>query len=349
MLFRSTIRNLDEERMSNEGIKAPNISYFQAMEFLRVFPYQVETSISTTASFNSKIGYNNQSTHANIRVIGCSGSYLKTAGFTVDQGRFFLNSETQSASHVVVIGYEVAQQLFKNTSAINQWIRVSGQYFKIVGITKSRGSSGFGGDKFILIPLPAARQYFTKIELKYSLHVIAGQSHQLPLLTEEARSIFRNLRRLSPGEPDNFELVKSDRFAKLLLDNIQFVTLGATIIGLITLLGSAIGLMNIMLVSVTERTREIGIRKALGASAASVRNQFLTESILLGICGGGIGIAAGIGIGNSIGWALGSSFFIPWFWMSMGFLLCIFVGLASGYMPAKKAAALNPIDALRFE
>ena len=104
-----------------------------------------------------------------------------------------------------------------------------------------------------------------------------------------------------------------------------------------------------MLVSVTERTREIGIRKALGASAASVRNQFLTESILLGICGGGIGIAAGIGIGNSIGWALGSSFFIPWFWMSMGFLLCIFVGLASGYMPAKKAAALNPIDALRFE
>lgn len=165
----------------------------------------------------------------------------------------------------------------------------------------------------------------------------------------EATGLLRIIREDRPGEENTFDMAKSDNIAKMLIDNIKYVTMAATFIGLITLLGAAIGLMNIMLVSVTERTREIGIRKAMGASKITIRNQFLAESIIIAQLGGVLGIILGILIGNILSMILGSNFIVPWMWILLGVVLCFLVALASGIIPATKAARLDPIESLRYE
>jgi putative ABC transport system permease protein len=148
---------------------------------------------------------------------------------------------------------------------------------------------------------------------------------------------------------DDFDIIKADNLANILIGSLKNITVGATIIGLITLLGAAIGLMNIMLVSVTERTREIGVRKAMGATKVVIRNQFLIESVVICVLGGLLGILFGIIIGNLISFALDTGFFVPWFWICTGAVICVIVGLVSGYLPARRAAELDPIESLRFE
>jgi putative ABC transport system permease protein len=165
----------------------------------------------------------------------------------------------------------------------------------------------------------------------------------------KARGLFRKIRKVPISSEDDFDIIKSDNLATMLIDNLKTVTMGATIIGLITLLGAAIGLMNIMLVSVTERTREIGLRKAMGATQAIIKNQFLIESVVICVLGGLFGIFLGIIIGNVISLLLDTGFFIPWLWIIIGVVICVAVGLISGYIPAKRASQLDPIESLRFE
>ena len=186
--------------------------------------------------------------------------------------------------------------------------------------------------------------------LQYNLTVGISDASQLELAMGEATGLMRSIRQDRVGEPNSFELEKSETLAENLESITGALRIGGFGVGFITLLGASIALMNIMMVSVTERTREVGVRKALGATPLRIRQQFVIEAIVVCILGGIAGIIMGIGIGNVISKAIGvDSFVIPWLWMLVGLVICVVVGLLSGYYPAFKASKLDPIESLRFE
>ncbi len=350
-----TIRNADVNiRVGRKGKKAKSyqaITYKEAIRFKNEFNYPVITSVSTIASFTARLRFGTIKTNPNIQVFGGDENYISTAGYDLEKGRNFNPAEIIGSSHIAIIGKDVEKALFGNKgNALDQFIKIGAGRYKVIGVLKPKGnSSGFGGDKISIIPLNNARQYFGRPDMSFTINVLTKNSLLLDIILFEAKGLFRKIRKVPVTGAEDFDIVKSDNLANLLIGNLQKVTAGATIIGLITLLGAAIGLMNIMLVSVTERTREIGIRKAMGATQKIIKNQFLIESVVICVMGGLIGILLGIGIGNLISVSLDTGFFIPWFWIISGVIICVVVGLLSGYIPAKRASQLDPIDSLRFE
>lgn len=350
-----TIRNADMNiRVGRKGKKAkayPNITYKQATRFKKEFNYSVITSISTLANMAARIKFENKKTNPNIQVFGSDENYLLTAGYDLEKGRNFSPAEINAGAHILIIGKDIERALFdENADCIDKFVKIGAGHYKVIGVLKSKGNSaGFGGDKISIIPLTTARQYFGSDDMSFTINVLAKNNLLVDIILNEARGLFRKIRKVGVIGKDDFGIVKSDNLASILLEDIKIVTLGATIIGLITLLGAAIGLMNIMLVSVTERTREIGIRKAMGATQKIIKNQFLIESVVICVSGGMIGIVLGIIIGNLISFALNTGFFVPWFWIVAGVIICVLVGLISGYIPAKRASELDPIESLRFE
>lgn len=350
-----TIRNGDigirGGRQGRRAKKYEAISYKEAIRFKNEFDLPTGmTSVSTMASMTARLKYGSEKTNPNIQVFGSDENYLATSGYELEKGRNFTATETNSGNNLVIIGKDIEALLFPKSSGLDKIISIGAMKYKVIGVLKSKGSSaGFGGDKICIIPLTNARQYFGTMKLSFTINVLVSNAANLDVILNEARGEFRKIRKVALGEDDDFEIVKSDSLATLLIDNLSKVTMGATIIGIITLLGAAIGLMNILLVTVTERTREIGIRKALGATQSTIKNQFLIESIVICVLGGSGGILLGIIIGNLISMALDTGFFIPWFWMISGYVICVFVGLVSGYIPAKRASQLDPIESLRFE
>jgi putative ABC transport system permease protein len=228
-------------------------------------------------------------------------------------------------------------------------ITVAGLKLQIAGVLKSKGSGIGNPDRVCFMPVTTARQYFSRPNMSFSITVMPINPVNLDMMTGEAEAIFRIIRNLNPKDESDFNINKSDNIVKMLLENLKYVTLAATIIGIVTLFGAAVGLMNIMLVSVTERTREIGVRKAIGAKTQTIKYQFLFESIMIGQLGGFFGIILGILIGNGVSSMLRSSFVIPWIWVITGIIVCFIVGVVSGYAPAVKAANIDPIEALRYE
>jgi putative ABC transport system permease protein len=350
-----TIRNADVNiRVGRRGKKAKSyrpITYKEALRFRQDYKFDALSSVSTMASFSARLKYNEKKTNPNIQVFGGDENYILTSGYELEKGRNFSPAEIQSGAHTVVIGKDVEIALFgAKGQALDKFVKIGAGRYKVIGVLAAKGNSaGFGGDKMCLIPLMTARQYFGKPDMSFTINVLTKNALLVDALLHEARGVFRKVRKIPVTGKEDFDIIKADNLANVLIGSLKNITLGATIIGLITLLGAAIGLMNIMLVSVTERTREIGIRKAMGATKLVIRNQFLIESVVICVLGGLFGILLGMIMGNLISFALDTGFFVPWFWITTGVIICIAVGLISGYIPARRASELDPIESLRFE
>jgi putative ABC transport system permease protein len=335
----------------NEKIYPP-IKYKEALAFTRLFTYSSEINIEVAVTGNAEAKFQSQKTNPNVRIMGGNQNYLIINGYELERGRSFSNIEVENAANVAIIGQEIKTSLFEKTDPINQYVSVLGNRYKVIGVLNKIGSimGGGGADRMIMIPVSTASRIATDSELTYDLKVAVKNAADFDMAMGEATVLMRSIRRDQLGRPDSFEITKSDSLSSRLDDITGYLKIGGFVIGFITLLGAAIGLMNIMMVSVTERTREIGIRKALGATPKRIRQQFLIEAIVICQMGGIVGVLLGIGIGNGISMMISEgSFIIPWLWIMVGLVICVAVGLISGYYPAYKASKLDPIESLRFE
>jgi putative ABC transport system permease protein len=327
------------------------ITYYQAEEFKDRFEFPAFTSVFTRATGIATLKYENNKTNPNVGVMGIDENYLVTSGDEIESGRNFTQNEVGYGFSSAILGAALIKDLFKHKEdPLGKIVSIGPGKFKIIGVLKSKGSSmGFSGDRACFIPVTNVRVNFPRPNMSFNINVMSKRPELVDAATGEATALLRSIRKVPVGTEDTFEITKSDNIAKMLIENIKYVTMAATVIGFITLLGAAIGLMNIMLVSVTERTREIGIRKAIGATKRVIRNQFLVESIVIGQLGGILGIVLGILVGNVISLLIGSAFIVPWIWIVTGVVLCFIVALVSGIIPARKAANLDPIESLRYE
>lgn len=340
-----------------EKIESP-LKYNEVMEFGKRFNQNVSTqdavTIYTTVSFGTEVKYQSEKTNPNSSVIGIDENYNLVNGFDIKEGRNFTSLDIQRGSQFAIIGKEIKETLFKENSPIGERILVKGYGFTVIGFLEEEGGfeSTSSTDRSVLIPLPMANILGNDRQLSYTITVGVKNPTQTEALMGEATGLMRIIRGDKLTQKPSFEVSNSESLATSLGETTVILRIGGAGIGFLTLLGASIGLMNIMLVSVTERTREIGIRKAIGASSKQIRRQFLIEAIVICLLGGLFGIFLGITLGNGVAKFIGSAdtqFIIPWLWIISGIIICILVGLAAGVYPAYKASKLDPIESLRYE
>jgi putative ABC transport system permease protein len=338
-----------KEKVSNMGRV---ISYDEARTFKERYSFPASVSISKFAAGDATIFFEEIKTNPNVRVIGGDENYLLNSGYELLGGRNFNKLDIESGRNVVIIGSDLVKKLFRNNPeyATGKIIRIGTNRYRVIGTMKERGASSFLSlDNICIITYNNTRRVFSN-EGTYSISVKAGDFKQIDPAIGEAIGIFRPVRKLNIKEADNFYIDKSDSIVETFMKLLRFLRYAAYLIGGITLLGAAIGLTNIMLVAVSERTREIGLSKSIGAKSATIRTQFLWESILISLLGAGIGILLGVIAGNMVGLLFFKTGFIfPAGWVITGVIVCFVTGLFAGLYPAIKASKLDPINALRYE
>ncbi|HEX8060686.1 MAG TPA: ABC transporter permease [Cyclobacteriaceae bacterium] len=329
----------------------PKLQLQEVQRFIDRFQVNSIVALNSELSWNAEVKYRSRKSNPNVVLQGVNDEYMALNSLNLQEGRNFSKREIDYGTKAAVIGYKIYTQLFENNeSAIGKEISFKGVQFRVIGVMLEKGQlSQDNYDNMVLFPILVANQMAAGRGLDYTLSIGITDPTQMDMAMGEATGLMRSVRHDRIGNPDSFQIEKSDTLTELnsIIGIIQGAGLG---IGFITLLGSAIALMNIMLVSVTERTREVGVRKALGATPMRIRQQFVIEAIVVCLLGGIVGIILGIMIGNLLAGLMGiTGFVMPWFWMFFGMCVCIGVGLLSGYYPAWKASKLDPIESLRFE
>jgi putative ABC transport system permease protein len=346
--YENTTRN---RRNDEREVINPIISYPEAVAFQDKYKYPfTETSLSFTATSRAEVKYEATETDPEITVVGVDENFIPNSGLETSLGRNFNGFDIDNNTYMCVVGSDFEKGLLKDVNPINKIISIRGAKFKVIGVLKEKGSTfGNSQDLRVLIPIQVARSLFTAPNINYSLSVMVNKKELLEQAIDNATSTMRRVRKLSPVKDNNFGVVRSDDLINRILSITQYLGLASWLIGVITVLGSSIALMNIMIVSVTERTREIGVRKALGAKKSTIAFQFFIETLLIGQLGGLVGIVFGILIGFGIATAMDFTFVIPWGAIMAAFITSFIVAIVSGLYPAIKAAVLDPIEALRYE
>ena len=340
---------------NQQGIKEKLFKPLQlseAQKFIDRYTFPASISLSAHLTGTAEVKHFSKKTNPNISVNGVNEEYLAIKGLNIEKGRNFSPIEIQYGSKVVILGKKLVDAIYaENEEPIGTEVSFKGTQFKVIGVLKEKGQLAEDNyDNMAIIPIIVANQLAGGRGLEYWLTVGVADITQMDIAMGEATGLMRTIRQDRVGQPNSFELAKSETLAEEMESITGALRIGGFGVGFITLLGAAIALMNIMLVSVTERTREVGVRKALGATPLRIRQQFVIEAIVVCILGGLGGIILGILIGNLISRAIGiDAFVVPWVWMMMGLIVCIAVGLLSGYYPAYKASKLDPIESLRFE
>lgn len=295
--------------------------------------------------------YGNEQTNPNVNLSGCTPEAFPNNNWVVEFGREFNQNEVESAAKLIILGKDIADKLFDYLDPIGQEIWMDGRKYKVLGVLESQGAVfGQSQDNFAVIPINTFLAYYgSDRNNSVNITIQSYDKSGYDKLIEITEGYFRTIRKVPPGEPNDFEIRSNEQMLKQINEMTAGVRIGAFSIAAIALLAAGIGIMNIMLVSVTERTKEIGIRKSIGAKRSNILVQFLVESITLSILGGIVGIVFGVSIGNWVGSLMNATAVIPMDWVGVGVSLCVIIGVIFGTYPAYKAANLDPIEALRYE
>jgi putative ABC transport system permease protein len=346
------VKKTDKRKKAKKSNQGTNITYEQARMFKQRFDYPAFVAIGLNGPRSQTVFYESKKTNPTVTVNGGDENYLLLNGYEIEYGRSLNKLDVESGRNVAVIGSDVAEKFFsgRKEKALEQVIRVGSNKYRIIGIMKEKGSSAFlQMDNVIVTSYNNIRRLYTNPNQSFSLAIQVNDMRNMEPAIGEAEGVFRPIRGLGITEDNNFYVDKSDSIAETFIKLLSTISAAAGAIGFITLLGAAIGLMNIMLVAVSERTREVGLIKALGARKNNIRYQFLFESIFISLLGAAIGIFLGVLVGNLVGMLLDTGFLIPWGVVFSGIIICSIVGLAAGLYPAWKASKLDPIVALRYE
>lgn len=340
---------------SSQGISQkvyPPLKLNETLRFIDQYNVPSAVSLSSWLSGTAEVKHASLKTNPNVGIVGVNEEYMPIEGLELQKGRALATFEVQNGSHVAVIGHKIFKALYKeNEDPINSKINYGGMQLKVVGVIVEKGQMAEDNyDNMVLIPIRLANQMAQGRGLQYELTVSIEDPAKVEFAMGEATGVMRSIRGDEVGREDSFTIERSETAAETLADITSILRLASLVISFVTLLGASIALMNIMLVSVTERTREVGVRKALGATPLRIRQQFVIEAIVVCLLGGIVGVLLGIGFGNMVATLMQLEIFvIPWFWIFMGLAVCVLVGLLSGYYPASKASKLDPIESLRFE
>lgn len=330
----------------------PIISYPEAKAYKDKYDYPLtHTSLSFVATSTAEVKFENEKSDPEITIVGVDEFFTTNSGIEITDGRNFNTFDITNNAYVCLVGSDfVNRGLLKDINPIDKILTVRGAKFKVIGVLKEQGSTfGNNEDLRILIPIQVARSIFSAPNINYTVSTMVDDKEMLEKAVDHATLTMRQIRKLNPVEENNFGISRSDDLVQRIAEMTGVLSISAWVIGIITILGSSIALMNIMIVSVTERTREIGVRKSLGAKKSTIAWQFFVETLIIGQFGGILGIILGTLTGYFIALALEFDFVIPWSAMMAAVITTFIVAVVSGSYPALKASKLDPIEALRYE